>query len=211
MGVGACVPFWPFGGMAFTSLRQPALPVRRGESSRESLWIGPSEPVRQRTKHSTVVARGGNRRAGERRLAPLKALGKCRENQGQSGDLDRDPNECGTFTRSSFVPRSRSFRPARESWPVVFLEGESPSAAERLARIRGIGRNWRVTDRPQLSFPGQRSGVGSEHHAVRVEHGRETLELSKSLFYGESPFTRLDWAVDSDLGPAREHYHTYSQ
>lgn len=80
--------------------------------------------------------------------------------------------------------------------------------ADQFVRTRGIGGDFGSTAvRPRLSVPGRGSGAGSEHHAVPVDHVPETLELSKSLVYRESPFTRVGFPVDSDLGPARAHHH----
>ena len=98
---------------------------------------------------------------------------------GDTGDRNlADPNElAGTCFESS----PGSFRPARESGPVVVLEGESPPSAGRSARTRWIGGDsGRWADEQGLSVPGTVTWVRSEHHAVRVEHFTETLELSKS-------------------------------
>lgn len=66
-----------------------------------------------------------------------------------------------------------------------------PLVADQVVETRGIGGDLGSTPvRPRFSVPGQGSGGGSEHHAVRIGYGPETLELSKSLFHGVGSFTR---------------------
>jgi hypothetical protein len=74
----------------------------------------------------------------------------------------------------------RSLTPARESGPVVVLEGESLSESSR-ARPPGLG-DWRgfLGQRFAGLVPGSGIGVDSEHHTVLVEHTAKTLEGSGS-------------------------------
>jgi len=126
-----------------------------------------------------------SRRGGERRSAPFEALGNCRENQGQRGEPDRDPNECRAFTRSSFVPRSRSFRRPRGNAGAFWFTGRPsrPAQAGIAESPAGAGVSALSAPPPALSTLKPNLGVRGQPPRLLSPHRRQpsrTLALSGS-------------------------------